>query len=244
MPRTRPLNGAPLQLSDAWRVLARYTTSVRHNGLHGTLENFAALLDDIWFDWLYGIETARIVNLRDLNVRSDNKHLGVNYVPTRVRAFRKLMAWLNLPVGRVFVDFGCGKGRVLCAAADYPFRRIVGVEFATELCNVCRSNVHTYQKRIRSRTPVSVVEADAVDYRFTDDEDVLFFFNPFHPAVMQRVLQNIHASLASRQRTILLIVSNPANLEPMLDADAVLSKVTEYTYGSSRFIIYSNDVFW
>ena len=33
----------------------------------------------------------------------------------------------------VFVDFGCGKGRVVYQAAHYPLRRVIGVEIAPEL---------------------------------------------------------------------------------------------------------------
>lgn len=240
MLRNTPVNGGPSPLSKAWRVLARYADSVRQNGLRGTVENAAALFDDVRFDRMHGTETARIVSLHGLNVRSRNKHLGVAYTPTRVRAFRKLMGRLNLPDGRVFVDFGCGKGRVLCAAAGYPFRRIVGVEFAPELCAVCRSNIAAYRKRARSRAEITVVEGDAAEYRFVGDEDVIFLFNPFRPAVMAAVLGNLHASIRARRRTILLIVSNPDDLAPVLEADRILSKVDEYAYGSSRFYIYSN----
>ncbi|WP_448189520.1 hypothetical protein [Azospirillum sp. sgz301742] len=227
-------------LSETWRRLARYANSVRQNGLRGTVENAAALFDDVRFDRLHGTETSRIVPLHALDVGSENKHLGVEYTPTRVRAFRKLMERLNLPDGRVFVDFGCGKGRVLCAAAGYPFRRIVGVEFAPELSAVCHSNIAAYRKRFGPGPAISVVESDAAHYRFAGDEDVLFLFNPFRPAVMATVLANTHASIRTRRRTILLIVSNPDDLAPVLDADRILTKVDEYAYGSSRFFIYSN----
>lgn len=234
----RPALSSPL--AETWRRLARYANSVRQNGLRGTVENAAALFDDVRFDRVHGTETSRIVALHGLNVHSENKHLGVEYTPTRVRAFRKLMERLNLPDGRVFVDFGCGKGRVLCAAASYPFRRIIGVEFAPELSAVCRSNVATYRKRFGSHADIWVIESDAAKYRFAGDEDVIFLFNPFRPAVMAAVLANIHESIRARSRTILLIVSNPEDLTPVLEADRFLTKVDEYAYGSSRFSIYSN----
>lgn len=204
------------------------------------MENAAALFDDVRFDHVHGTETSRIVSLHGLNVASENKHLGVEYTPTRVRAFKKLMERLNLPDGRVFVDFGCGKGRVLCAAAAYPFRRIVGVEFAPELSDICRSNIAAYRKRFGTRAEIWVIEGDAAEYRFAGDEDVIFLFNPFRPAVMAALLANIHESIRMRSRTILLIVSNPDDLAPVLEADRFLSKVDEYAYGSSRFFIYSN----
>jgi SAM-dependent methyltransferase len=40
-----------------------------------------------------------------------------------------------------FVDIGCGKGRALFIAAEFPFRRIVGAELAVELAQIARANV-------------------------------------------------------------------------------------------------------
>lgn len=224
----------------ALEALARCAGSVRTNGLRGTLENAAALVDDLRFDRIHGTETARGVSLDGLAVRSRNKHLGIEYTPTRVRAFHKLMGHLKPPLGGVFVDFGCGKGRVLCAAAAYPFRRIVGIEFAPELAAVCRTNVAVYSRSARSPADIAVIEGDAAEYRFTGDEEVIFLFNPFRPAVMAAVLGNLHRSLHARHRVVQLIVSNPAGLAPVLAKDALLRKTDEYSYGSSRFFIYSN----
>lgn len=227
-------------MKNALKVLVRCAGSVRQNGLRGTIENAAALVADLRFDHVHGTETAQSVPLDKLNVHGRNKHLGVEYTPTRVRAFHKLLEHLNLPDGRVFVDFGCGKGRVLCAAAAYPFRRIVGIEFAPELTAICRRNLAACRRRFTPQAEITLVEGDAAEYRFAGDEDVIFLFNPFRPAVMAAVLRNLHASLRARRRTILLIVSNPDALAPLLAGDAVLAKIDEYAYGSSRFFIYSN----
>ena len=56
----------------------------------------------------------------------------------RLRPFRRLMRTLSLPPGSGFVDFGCGKGRVLLLAAGFGFARITGVEFAKELCDIAK----------------------------------------------------------------------------------------------------------
>lgn len=227
-------------MKSAWKALVRYGGSVRSNGLRGTLENAAALVDDLRFDHVHGTRTAGSTPLGALEAVGANKHLGVEYTPTRVRAFRKLIAHLGLPEGRVFVDFGCGKGRVLCAAAAYPFRRIVGVEFAPELAAICRANLAACRRRFAPKADIVVIEGDAAEYRFAGDENVIFLFNPFHPTVMVAVLANLHRSLRTHHRVVLLIISNPDTLAPVLARDAVLRKTDEYAYGSSRFFIYSN----
>jgi methylase of polypeptide subunit release factors len=40
-----------------------------------------------------------------------------------------------------FIDLGSGKGRALVLALSYPFRRVVGVEFALELHRVAEANL-------------------------------------------------------------------------------------------------------
>ncbi|WP_207485311.1 class I SAM-dependent methyltransferase [Arenibaculum pallidiluteum] len=209
-------------------------------GLRRTIENAAVAVEDALFDAVLGVETSAPVELDGLSISSPNRHLGVSYVPTRVRAFRMLMRRLGLPYGGVFVDFGCGKGRALFAAASHPFHRIVGVEFAPELCEICRRNVDAFRCRRRGRAVFEIVEADAANYAVRDDENVFFFFNPFRDAVMVSVLRNIDASLRRRPRRVWLIVNNPRDLEAAFRSRDWLMRVDEYAYGSSLFWIYSN----
>lgn len=228
------------QIHQTWRQITRYAHSIRQNGPRGTFENAVAYLEDVWFDRAHGTETARVVAVEQLHIPSANKRFSIEYRPSRVRAFRKLMAHLRLPVGGVFVDFGCGKGRILCAAAGYPFQRVVGVEFAPELCAICRDNIAAYRARMRPRAVLSVVEGDAVDYAFAGDEEVLFFFNPFRPRVMTALMAKIHASIRAQPRDVLLIVSNSDDLASVLAGDPVFRRVDEYRYGSTRFHIHAN----
>jgi hypothetical protein len=46
-----------------------------------------------------------------------------------------------------FIDLGSGKGRVLLMASDYPFKRIIGVEFMPELQRVAQENIRKYAER-------------------------------------------------------------------------------------------------
>ncbi len=229
-----------VRLRLTWRRFAHCVYSVRQNGPRGTLQNAAAYLEDAWFDRVHGTETSRVVEIDELDVPSANKRFSTEYRPSRVRAFRKLMAHLRLPAGRVFVDFGCGKGRILCAAAGHAFSRVVGVEFAPELCAICRDNLAAYRARRRPHGVLSVEEGDVLDYGFRGDEDVLFFFNPFRPSVMTALMARIHTSLRTHPRDVLLIVSNSDALAATLEGDPVFRRIDEYRYGSTHFHIHAN----
>jgi len=51
------------------------------------------------------------------------------------------------------IDLGSGKGRVLLMASDYPFKRIIGVEFMPELHRVAEGNIRKYAEH-RTEAPL------------------------------------------------------------------------------------------
>ncbi len=211
--------------------------SLGRNNHRTTLENVLAIAEDTLFDWMFGTETARHVEQHELDIRND---VGFNmYTPTRVRAFRKLLDHLALPKGQVFVDFGCGKGRVLLAAAQYPFDRIVGVEVAPQLCAICRSNVAAYRRRHSGTLDIKVVQCEARAYNVSRDETVFFMFSPFGRAIAAGVLGNILSSVEECPRKVWLIVNNPREIGPSFDANPNLDSHSEFTYGSSLFWIWT-----
>ncbi len=217
----------------------RFALSVARNGPRVAVENAVARWEESRFDAAYGTDTDAFVALDDLAIASPNKLLGVQYEPTLVRPLRKTLERLRLPAGRVLVDFGSGKGRVMMAASAYGFRRIVGVEFSPELCAICRRNLDVFRRRTGRAVEFEVVESDAADYRVRADEDVFFFYNPFQAPVMTKVLANIHASVAARPRRVWMILHNPAPLEAVFASDPGLREIARHRYGSSRFFVYA-----
>lgn len=116
----------------------------------------------------------------------------------------------NLEVGPedVFVDLGCGKGRIVLAAAMHPFKRIVGVEIADELAAVARENVERNRERLRCQE-IEIVTHDISDYSIPDDATVLYLYNPFKGEVFKKALANIVASLDRNPRPLTLVYLLP-----------------------------------
>lgn len=110
----------------------------------------------------------------------------------------------NAPNQLVFYDIGCGKGRPLCVMARHPFRKVVGVEFRRELCEAARINAAHLRGRI---APISIVRGDAGSVDLSDGH-VYFFFNPFGPPTMRRVLRSIERSLIKNPRDVVLVYYN------------------------------------
>jgi predicted RNA methylase len=56
-----------------------------------------------------------------------------------------------------FIDLGSGKGRTLLLAAEYPFERVIGVEYCPQLNEVARSNIPKLRLEIRRCRSIEVV---------------------------------------------------------------------------------------
>jgi SAM-dependent methyltransferase len=107
-----------------------------------------------------------------------------------------------------FVDFGSGKGGVLLVAAEFPFREVIGVEFAEELHDTAERNIRQYNGTFRCQN-VRSLHRDAVQFVFPDAPLALYFFNPFHRVIMEQVLANLLTSLRENPRETYLLYQLP-----------------------------------
>jgi SAM-dependent methyltransferase len=212
---------------------------LRRRGVAGTADFMVTLCEEVLFDVRYGTNTFGNVKLNMLDIRSDNKEKGVDYEPTRIRPFKKMLRVVEFPEGAVFVDFGCGKGRALLAACDHGFRRIVGVEFSAELCGIARKNLALYMDKRGITADTAVVHSDVVDYRVRDDENVFYMFNPFNEDVLDKVMHNICDSLDRTSRDIRIIYHNPINRH-VIERRELFTVCCEHTFSGHQFLVYAN----
>jgi SAM-dependent methyltransferase len=187
----------------------RSLRSLRRRGFVGSVDRALSVLQERLFDFRYGTDTVSFVDLKSLTIDSQHMAEGGGYQPTRLRLVRQVLSTLNPPPGSAFVDFGCGKGRVLLLAADYGFRRITGVEFAAELCDIARENIARYEKIRNVHADIRIVADDAVEYTIQDDENYFFMFNPFSGALIAEVAKNVMRSLRATARRGFIIYNGP-----------------------------------
>ena len=160
------------------------------------------------FDARYGVETANVAHLDDLDITSANKEFGNPYEAVHPDRFREMVGSLPIDYERfTFVDLGSGKGRALILAAEYPFNRVIGVEFSHELHEVAQRNLANVRSVTRRRERVESVCMDAARFDFPTDPLVVYFLNPFEAPVMNKVLERIRASCDAFPREVLLVFS-------------------------------------
>jgi len=167
-------------------------------------------VEDWWFDSTRHVDTGGLIKpdpskvvgeVRDSNmygpVRAANAHTALRDLPIRdYRAY-------------TFLDMGSGKGRVLFIAAEYPFRKVLGVEYSKDMHRVAVDNIGSYRHAKRRCKDVESVVANGADYEFPLDNIVLYLFNPFGPEIMRRMLANLERSLAQSPRHVVVVMLWP-----------------------------------
>jgi SAM-dependent methyltransferase len=223
-------------------IVRRFQSVVRDHGLRGVVAKLWGSVVDRAFERRYGLETHAIAMLDRLTIHNGNREHATCYEGSRIMPLRGLMAALKkLSPGGTLVDIGCGKGKVLLAAAEACIPNVRGIEFAHELCETARANWHSYQAETRSTCNVEIIEADAAAYEFRPDETLFFLFNPFDAPTLSAVLANLAASIRTNPRRAYLAVAFVS--EPYrraFESHHEFSLDREIVSWACRFSIFSN----
>jgi len=150
------------------------------------------------------------------------------YQPTEPELFREMLAAVAGHPGFefpdfTFIDLGSGKGRTLLMAADYPFRRIVGVELLPALHAIAAANVKEYKSESQKCSAIDVLCGDAAEYEFPLEPILLYLFNPLPEVGLRCMVANLEQSLQSRPRRVVVLYHNP-QLEHVVAEGSLLGK--------------------
>ncbi|MGD0348732.1 MAG: class I SAM-dependent methyltransferase [Verrucomicrobiota bacterium] len=153
---------------------------------------------DYSFDHKYGTDTASTVSVEDLHIADEEaKQAAVFYVSAPARLIRYMFTTLGINYNEFdVVDFGCGKGRVLMVASEFPFRSITGIEISRMLCNVAEENIRKFHSPRLKCSRFEVRCLDARNYHPTGEDTVFHFYHPFQAELLKHVL----ASISTRHR--------------------------------------------
>jgi hypothetical protein len=101
-----------------------------------------------------------------------------------------------------FIDLGSGKGRVLLMAADYPFKRIIGVEFMPALHRAAQKNISGFASDRQRCRQIETLCMDARNFQFPDGPLVVYLFNPFSESTFALILENLRRSIEGSARPV------------------------------------------
>jgi SAM-dependent methyltransferase len=193
---------------------------------------------DVEYDWDFRVDTTgATVGWRDRLLGQFHSP----YQPTEPALFREMLDRLIEANPKIdfreftFVDIGSGKGRALLMAADYPFRRVVGIELLPRLHRVAKENVGKYKSNSQQCFRIDCVLGDACDFPFPPEPTVLYLFNPLPGSGLAKMISNLEGSLREHPRPVFVLYHNPL-LEAVLTRSTVLQKIA----GTQQYSIFGS----
>ena len=186
-------------LKTAWRCLLGPSQFIKEYS--GSLKDYPGIAVPDRFDVTHGIETSTRIHAADLKTDSPNQIYSIGYWPTPTKIVEEALSAVSIRhEDFIFIDFGSGKGRVLLMASDYPFRKIIGIEFSPGLHVLAQDNVRRYSSSNQKCQDITSLHMDFTEFKLPIEPLVLFFYNPSTSIVMARVAANIARSLEERER--------------------------------------------
>jgi SAM-dependent methyltransferase len=141
---------------------------------------------------------------------TESKKFGLLYERSSETIFRHVMRKISIDFEKsVFIDLGAGKGFALCLAAEFPFKRVIGVEYSNKLAAVAAENLRSFNTDLQKCPNVTCVLGDATEFVFPEEPTVLYLYNPFQGEVMDKVIANLKRSLKDHPREVWVFYANP-----------------------------------
>ncbi|MCJ2138098.1 class I SAM-dependent methyltransferase [Methylobacterium sp. J-026] len=165
-------------------------------------------------DLIYGIQTSGFVpnfltdpglNIFKIGLRENNHYAGCQ--PSCVRiALRSLPDTAQF----TFYDLGCGMGRALITASEFPFYKLIGIEISGELCAIAEKNVQKISDLFPGRAKISIDRADVTTTQLKGGKIVVFMYHSFGRATIGILICKLE-QLAIAGSSIFVIFENPVN---------------------------------
>lgn len=156
------------------------------------------------------------------------------------RMIDKILGKLELQSSDVFVDLGCGKGRALCCAAQYPMKEILGVEVDEHLYQIAKENIERLKCR---QTPVHVIHCPAQENDYPHGT-LFWLFKPFDLDTLKEVLSKIKKSVEANPRSVRIVYINiAADQELYLDQTGWLHLSRKWDKNKRKKLYHSVSVY-
>ncbi len=192
--------------------------AARH-GMGGLVREYYYGLLDRYYDWYFDVDTRGLTSKEELNLCAEEWHeYSSVYYQHIFNTLKRLPVKTN---ESVFLDYGCGKGRALIAAASIGYNRIIGIE-VSQLVDAARINVGCM--RHRKTLDVELKQCDATVFSVPSDVNIIYFHNPFRGATLEAVIKNIHSSYMKTKRTVFSVYFNNGHFDKIVSSCRWLTK--------------------
>lgn len=133
------------------------------------------------------------------------------YEPTPYHVLDLCFDRVELEKDDVFVDFGCGKGRVVFYVNHRFHISATGIEMNERYIQEAYQNkIYYSMEHHLYKAPVNFICAKAEHYKIQSTDTIFFFFNPFSIRVFRKVVNNILKSQQSNPRKMYMMLYYPS----------------------------------
>jgi len=191
-------------------------------GVRGfTRECYHRLIDN-YCEKHFDVNTGGMISKEDLGlIHAEAQHYTALH-------YKHIFNMLNtLPVDKsksTILDYGCGKGRVIVAAAACKYQKIIGVELSP-LIEIAKNNIDSMKHR--KTNCIELKQCDAMDFSVPRDVNVIYFFNPFKGSILESVTRSIYSSYKDAPRKIYIIYFNNVHFDKIIAHQAWLTKIDQ-----------------
>jgi ubiquinone/menaquinone biosynthesis C-methylase UbiE len=134
----------------------------------------------------------------------------------------------------VFVDIGCGKGKVLCVWKKIlkDVKEIIGIEYSQQLLDICKDNL----KKISSKLKINLIHDNALNLKLRSKDNfyILYLYNPFNKKVLEKFIKIL------KNRKVIIIYNNPIHKDIFLKNNFIIHFLNNSWHPNSNFIVFSN----
>jgi SAM-dependent methyltransferase len=175
------------------------------------------------FDRQCGTDTSGVVPVEMITSDKILSHKINPYGASQPSIIRRAITALGTIDDYEFIDLGCGKGRAMIVASEFPFRRISGIELSTNLTKVARRNIAIVQRHFPSRPPVEAIEGNAITFPLPKGKIVFFFCHSFGEELLSQLISNLEAAISSGIGPVFFMYYNPVHGN-VLDASPAFAR--------------------
>ncbi len=175
---------------------------------NGTQQNLT------YYDWLeysVGVEFTKTIRRKDVD--GEDAH---GYYPTDWNVLGEVFENKVIEKTDAIIDFGCGKGAMMCSFAQMGFKTIGGCEYTSNIFDALVMNlnklsvpysVNVEKPRINE---IACYHSDAGTLTYQlDDYNWFSLFNPFGLVKTRQVINNIVCSVERKPRKVHIIYAEP-----------------------------------
>lgn len=161
------------------------------------------------FDETWGVDTSGRIEPEALTSNPQLAAQICRYTAIQPSVARRAFQAMPETEAYTLIDLGCGKGRATIIASECAFHRIIGVELSPQLARIARNNAAIIRAQYPQRTPIEIIEGDAVDFPVPARKIALFLYNPFGGELVGELVKNIERRLEKDIDHLFVVYHNP-----------------------------------